>query len=152
MLRTPCQLILVVCVSMALPVLADSDGESSGGDRTKCKLDYNLKGWSAFYKTHKGAGTIRCDNGETAEVTLRVKGGGLTFGKSEIVDGKGSFTPVGSIEDLMGAYGQAGAHAGATRSVEASVITKGDISLTMTGKGTGFDLGVDFGKFVIERK
>ena len=32
------------------------------------------------------------------------------------------------------------------------VLTKGIVSLALSGKGEGIDLGVGFGKFVIERK
>jgi hypothetical protein len=33
---------------------------------TVCRMDYALKGWSVFYKTSRGSGTITCDNGQTA--------------------------------------------------------------------------------------
>ena len=32
------------------------------GHEVKCKMTFNLKGWSAFYKTSSGHGTITCDN------------------------------------------------------------------------------------------
>ena len=54
---------------------------------TACTMKYNLKGWSAFYKTAGGTGTIRCDNGQKAEVRLSSRGGGLTAGKTEIQNG-----------------------------------------------------------------
>src|SRR5262245_37319501 len=59
-----------------------------------CQMTFKLKGWSAFYKTAKGEGVIRCDNGQTANVTLKATGGGITFGKSEVVDGTGKFSGV----------------------------------------------------------
>ena len=46
-------------------------------------MKFDLKGWSAIYKTAKGDGTIHCDNGQSVEVSIKVTGGGLTFGKSE---------------------------------------------------------------------
>jgi hypothetical protein len=104
-----------------------------------------------FYKTASGSGTISCDNGQTMSVKIRAKGGGLTFGKQHIDDGRGRFTSVRGIDELLGTYAQGGAHAGAGKSVGAQVITKGDISLALAGKGEGIDLGVDFGKFVISR-
>ncbi len=80
------------------------------------------------------------------------KGGGLTFGKSEIHDGLGKFTEVYDIEDTLGTYASAGAHAGAAKSAEAQALTKGPVSLALSGKGTGWDLGVAFGKFTIRRR
>ena len=61
---------------------------------TICRMDYTLKGWSAFYKTSRGSGTITCDNGQTARAKISVTGGGLTAGKSEIRDGHGQFSEV----------------------------------------------------------
>jgi hypothetical protein len=116
-----------------------------------CELRYELSGWSVFYKTASGSGTIHCDNGQSMKVKIRAKGGGLTFGKQNITDGHGRFTEVHAIGDLLGTYAQGGAHAGAGKSAGAQVITKGDISLALAGKGEGVDLGVDFGKFVISR-
>ena len=104
-----------------------------------------------FYKTASGSGTISCNNGQSMKVKIRAKGGGLTFGKQTITDGRGRFTEVHSISDLLGTYAQGGAHAGAVKSAAAQVVTKGDISLALAGKGEGVDIGVDFGKFVISR-
>ena len=59
-----------------------------------CSMTFQMKGWSVFYKTASGTGTIRCSNGQTAAVKLEAKGGGLTFGKSSIENGKGEFSGV----------------------------------------------------------
>lgn len=119
------------------------------GDVT-CKMTFTLSGWSAFYKTYSGSGHVTCSNGQSANVRIRSKGGGLTFGKSTI-HGKGEFTGVSSIGDIYGAYANANAHAGAAKSAGATVVTKGSVSLALAGKGEGWDIGIDFGKFVIER-
>jgi len=118
----------------------------------ECSLRFNLEGWSVFYKTAKGTGTITCSNGASIPVSISAKGGGLTVGKSKIVDGKGSFTGAYSVNDLFGTYGGAEAHAGAVKSSNAQVVTKGDISLALAGTGEGWDLGVGFGNFVITRR
>ncbi|HEU4664967.1 MAG TPA: hypothetical protein VFS55_13145 [Dokdonella sp.] len=117
-----------------------------------CEMRFSLAGWSAFYKTASGEGTVTCSNGDTLRVTIEAKGGGITFGKSEIHDGRGRFTEVYDIEDVLGAYASAGAHAGAAKSAEAQVLTKGPVSLALSGKGSGWDLGVAFGKFTIRRR
>ena len=118
---------------------------------TDCEMRFSMKGWSAFYKTAKGTGTIRCNNGQTMRVTLRAKGGGVTFGKSAIEDGVGEFSGVHGIGEVLGTYVAAEAHAGAAKSAKAQIMNKGEVNLALSGKGRGWDLGVAFGKFVIER-
>jgi hypothetical protein len=117
----------------------------------ECKMRYNLRGWSAFYKTASGDGTITCSNGQRARVKIRAKGGGITFGKSEIVGGTGDFTGARGIGELFGSYAQAEAHAGAGKSADAQALTKGPVSLVLAGKGRGVDVGFAFGKLTIER-
>jgi len=119
---------------------------------TKCQMRFSLSGWSAFYKVADGQGTITCDNGQSAKVKLRGRGGGLTAGKTKIREGIGKFSEVSNISELFGSYVSAGADAGAVKSSEASAMTKGEVSLALAGKGTGFNLGVSFGKFTITRK
>ncbi|HKY32934.1 MAG TPA: hypothetical protein VJV23_10380 [Candidatus Polarisedimenticolia bacterium] len=114
-----------------------------------CTMIFDLKGWSAIYRTAKGNGTITCDNGETQEVEIGVKGGGLTLGKSEVLSGTGRFTKARSIKELYGAYVQSEAHAGTGKSANAQALTKGKVSLALAGTGRGWDLGVNFGRFVI---
>jgi len=116
-----------------------------------CKLHYSLSGWSIFYKTAKGEGTVTCSNGQSMHVHIRVKGGGLTFGKTEVKNGIGKFTGVHEISEVLGHYATAGAHAGAAKSASSGVMTKGDVSLALAGKGEGWNLGVDAGAFIIER-
>jgi hypothetical protein len=116
---------------------------------TKCELRYTLEGWSAFYETSKGGGTIRCDNGQSARVALRTKGGGPTVGSSKITDGHGEFSVVDDIRELYGDYAKAEGHAGVVKSASGQVVTKGPVSLALSGTGRGVDLGVAFGKFSI---
>ena len=130
--------------------LAVSAGAASA--TTVCHMSFSLKGWSAFYKVAKGSGTITCDNGQKAGVTINAKGGGLTAGKSEIRDGHGKFSEVADISELFGTYVAASAAAGAVKSTEAQALTKGEVSLALTGKGTGFEVGVSFGKFTISKR
>lgn len=117
-----------------------------------CELRFSMSGWSAFYKQSSGEGTVTCSNGKSMKVKISTKGGGLTFGKSTIEDGIGKFTEVYNIEDIIGGYATAEAHAGATKSASARVVTKGPISLALSGKGRGWDLGVAFGSFIISKK
>jgi hypothetical protein len=134
----------------AFVVFASNPARADG--ETNCEMKFTLKGWSAIYKTSKGEGTITCDNGETAAVTLKLTGGGLTFGKTETKDGIGKFSPVGKLENLLGSYGATEAEAGAVKSVAAEALTKGTVSLALSGTGEGWSLGVSGAKFTIARK
>ncbi|WP_349258730.1 hypothetical protein [Steroidobacter sp.] len=117
----------------------------------RCTMKFTMQGWSAFYKTAKGSGTIRCSNGQSFNVKLSAKGGGLTVGKSSIEDGRGKFSAVASTDELFGTYVAAEAHAGAVKSSGAQAMTKGEVSLALSGTGRGFDLGIAFGKMTISR-
>jgi hypothetical protein len=138
---------LALCLTPLGAVRADE-----GSANVKCEMTFELKGWSAIYKTAKGSGTIKCSNGQTASVSIKTTGGGLTFGKSEIVGGTGKFSEVRSIDELFGSYAAGDAHAGAVKSSAAAAMTKGEVSLALAGTGHGFDVGFSFGKFTIEKK
>lgn len=117
-----------------------------------CEMRFNLSGWSAFYKRSSGTGTITCTNGQRMNVTLEARGGGISFGKSRIENGIGEFSGVRDINELVGGYASAEAHAGAGASAKGQVVTKGEVSLALSGTGKGWDLGVAFGSFVIKRR
>lgn len=117
-----------------------------------CKMTFSLAGWSAFYKTASGDGTVRCSNGQTMPVHITAKGGGLSFGKSTLNNGRGEFAGVHDIKDVLGSYATAEAHAGAVKSSGAQAMTKGEVSLAISGTGEGWDLGIAFGKFTIEAR
>ena len=142
----PWALATLACASAFAPVRAEAP------KLIHCDLAYTLKGWSAFYKTAKGEGTITCDDGSSMKVRISTKGGGLTFGKSEILDGSGTFSEVKSIDDLLGTYAAAEAHAGAVKGGSAQAMTKGEVSLALAGKGAGVDVGIAFGGFTIKKK
>jgi hypothetical protein len=117
----------------------------------KCSMKFTMKGWSALYKTAAGKGTITCANGQSLSVKLSARGGGLTVGKSTIEDGRGEFSSVASVSELLGSYVSAEAHAGAVKSAKGQVMTKGEVSLALSGTGRGWDLGIAFGKLTISR-
>lgn len=118
-----------------------------------CTLHYSMSGGGAFYKHSTGEGVITCNNGKSLPVKIEAKGGGLTFGHSEIKDGIGKFSPLADIHDAIGGYATAEANAGSGASAsKAQVVTKGSISLALTGKGTGHTLGVSFGSFIISER
>ncbi|HEY4555922.1 MAG TPA: hypothetical protein VIG68_05745 [Lysobacter sp.] len=141
MKRALCLLIAACCLAPAAHAQRTLD----------CTMTFELSGWSVFYKTSSGTGTVSCSNGQRMKVRIESKGGGVSFGKSRIADGRGEFSGLRHIDDVLGTYATAEAHAGAARSAKAQVMTKGDVSLALAGKGEGWDVGVAFGKFTISR-
>lgn len=115
-----------------------------------CKLTYRMEGWSFIYKEYKGSGVVSCRNGQRANVAIISRGVGMTLGKSEIDNGIGVISDVKSIGEVFGTYVSLDGHAGATKSVEGRVMTKGMVSLALSGIGRGVDLGVTIGAFTIK--
>lgn len=137
-------LCLALASTAAMPAMA--------AGTTTCKMSYSLSGWSAFYKTASGRGTVTCSNGQSLSVKIVAKGGGLTFGKYRVDNGFGEFANVSDIRDVLGSYATAEAHAGAEKNASAQAMTNGDVSLALSGKGEGWSLGVAFSKFTISRR
>jgi hypothetical protein len=139
-------------VTLAMLAAGGTASVAQAAGNIDCELHYNLSGWSVFYKTAEGTGTVTCDNGTRFPVKISAKGGGLTVGRTTITDGRGKFSGAYSVNDLLGSYAAVDAHASASRANDAQVMTKGDISLALAGTGQGWSLGVGFGRFVIERR
>ena len=140
--------ILAKTGALALVAACCIGGTAQAADLS-CKMSFTLKGWSLIYKTASGHGTVRCSDGSSMKVRISSKGGGLTAGKTTIDDGHGDFTGVKSIKDVLGAYATGSAHAAAVKAGDATIVTKGEISLAITGTGRGWDVGVDLGEFKI---
>ena len=117
-----------------------------------CTLRFSMEGWSVFYKTAEGEGMVSCSNGARLPVRISSRGGGITFGKSRIDDGRGEFSGIYDLREVLGGYAAAEAHAGAGRSTKAQVVTKGSVSLALTGTGSGWDIGVSLGSFVLSER
>ena len=137
--------------AVLLAIAAFHTGPASAAAKTDCEMRFNLTGWAAIYKHAEGNGVITCSNGESMSVNIVARGGGLTAGKYQVEDGKGKFSDVSSLTELLGSYAQGEANAGLVKSGTAQVLTKGTVSLALAGKGEGVDLGVSFGKFTISR-
>ncbi|HLA72899.1 MAG TPA: hypothetical protein VK624_15440 [Steroidobacteraceae bacterium] len=133
-------------------IAASTFGGPAYAGSVDCKLKFTISGWSAFYKRSDGTGTITCTNGQSMRVHLRARGGGPSVGKSTIKNGTGEFSGVDNITELLGSYVSAEAEAGAVKSAKAHVVTKGEVSLALSGTGEGWELGVAFGKFQITRR
>ncbi len=138
-------MLLVAACSLVAPTPARAAAN------VRCSLTFSMSGWSAFYKTATGSGTVTCDNGQSMKVKLSAKGGGLTVGKSTIEEGHGEFSAVTGLSEILGSYVSSEAHAGAVQSASAQAMTKGEVSLALSGKGRGFDLGIVFGRLTISK-
>jgi len=116
-----------------------------------CELKFSLSGWSVIYKHAEGNGVVTCANGTSLPVTISAKGAGLTVGKSKVDNGTGHFTHVHTIADVLGSYAEGEAHAGAVKSGNVQVLTKGTVSVALAGSGEGIDLGIDVGEFTLTK-
>ena len=116
-----------------------------------CKLRFSLSGWSAIYKHAEGSGVVTCADGSSMNVAIEAKGGGLTVGKSRIDGGKGKFSDVRTINDVLGSYVNGEAHVGVVKSGTAQLLTKGTVSLALAGAGEGVDVGLDVGELTLKR-
>ena len=114
-----------------------------------CEMRFNLTGWSAIYKHAEGSGMISCDDGRSYPVSIVAVGGGLTVGKYKIENGKAKFSDVTAPSDLFGDYAQGEANAAIVKGGTAQVLTKGTVSMALSGSGPGVDLGISFGKLTI---
>src|SRR5688572_5456260 len=79
--------IAVLCQACASPA-AMTNGN------VDCNLGFDMKGWSLVYNAASGAGTVTGNNGQTVDVTVSAKGGGLSGGKQKIEGGTGDFSGV----------------------------------------------------------
>ena len=121
----------------------------ASAEMTKCRLTYDLEGWSVIYKYSSGTGRISCSNGQTADVKIVTHGGGVSFGTQRVIAGSGSFSSVHDISDLYGGYAEVVAHAGAGGSADARAMMRRSVNLSLAGTGQGINLGFAFGSFSI---
>lgn len=139
-------------VGLALAIAAVTAPTAQAADANlDCTMKFNLTTWSAIYKHAEGSGVVSCENGQSMRVKISAKGGGLTVGKSHIDDGKGEFTDIHKMSDILGTYAQGEASAAAGKSATAQVLTKGNVSLALAGTGEGVSLGISFGGFTISK-
>jgi hypothetical protein len=116
-----------------------------------CSMTYKLEGFSLAYKQYDGTGEITCRNGQKAPVTLSSKSIGFTIGYS-VIEGEAYFTDVKYIGEIFGDYISLGNHFGFKNSVDRQVLTRGEISLVMLGRGKGFDIGFTIGDLSIKQR
>lgn len=130
--------------------LLTSHSSVQSASEIDCTMNFTLESWSFIYKKGDGKGVIKCDNGKTYPIKIETHGAGLTLGKSKL-KGIGHFSKVTDVNEVFGNFATAQAHAGIHESGRAQVLTKGDVSLSLTATGKGFNAGVSFGNFKISR-
>ncbi len=139
-------------VGLALAIAAVTAPQAQAAEANlDCTMRFSLTGWSAIYKHAEGTGVVTCEGGQSMNVKIEAKGAGLTIGKAHIDDGKGEFTDVHKMSDILGTYAQGEATAAAGKSATAQVLTKGNVSLALAGTGEGVNLGISFGGFTISK-
>lgn len=142
---------LPIALLSALGLGLAAFASSAPAAEIKCHMDFSLSGWSIIYQTADGTGTVTCSNGTSMPVKIDAKGGGLTVGKYKLTDGHGTFSHVTDISQIVGSYATANAHAGVVHSGHAAAMTKGNVSLSITGNGQGWDIGAGFEGFTISK-
>lgn len=135
----------------AFGMLAATSASAANANETQCQMTFTLSGWSAIYETADGTGTVTCDNGQSMDVKLDAKGGGLSVGKYKLTEGHGEFSNVTDISQILGTYATASAHAGAVNTGHVAAMTKGQVSLKLSGKGEGWDIGAGLSGFTIHK-
>jgi hypothetical protein len=141
---------LRVLLSVAALALFAAPGAARAA-MISCELEYRAHAWSIFYKNVTGSGHIECSDGSSARVRLKLHGGGLTIGVSDL-EGSAHFSQVRELDEVLGGYGSLEGHAGFVRSVEGRVMTRGMVWGSQAGSGRGFDLGFAFGGLTIRRE
>lgn len=137
---------------LAVAILAATSSIASAASRDlSCSLEFTSKEWSAIYASAVGEGIVACMDGSSMKVKISAKGVGVTAGKWRITDGKGKFTHVAKIEDVLGSYLAVSGDVGVSKAGTAQVLTKGKVSLAQAGKGDGFDIGVAISDFKLSK-
>ncbi|WFC41547.1 hypothetical protein [Pseudoxanthomonas sp. SE1] len=139
------------CLLAAILLVGATSAVGSERDLS-CALEFSSKEWSALYASVVGEGTVTCKDGMSIPVAIRANGVGITAGKWKITDGTGKFTDVARIDDVLGHYLALSGDVGVVKAGTARVLSKGKVSLVLTGKGEGFDIGIAISDFRISRR
>lgn len=135
---------------LAAVLLAATTSIAAAAERDlSCSLAFTSSEWSALYASAVGEGTVTCTDGSSMPVVIRARGLGITAGRWKITDGKGRFSHVARIDDVLGSYLAVSGDIGVSKAGTARALTKGKVSLVLAGKGEGFDVGIAVSKFRI---
>lgn len=139
-------------ILLAAALLAATSSIATAAERDlHCNLTFTSHEWSVLYASAVGEGKVTCKDGSSMPVAIRAKGVGITAGKWKITDGRGTFTHVARIEDVLGGYLAVSGDIGVSKAGTARALTKGNVSLVLAGKGEGFDVGIAISGFRISK-
>jgi hypothetical protein len=135
---------------MALSLALATGGLAAGESRSVgCDLSFTSKEWSLLYARARGKGVVFCDDGSSMGVAITAKGLGVTAGKWKITDGRGKFSHVHDIVEVLGTYLAVSGEIGLIKAGTTRLLSKGDVSLALAGSGKGINVGVAFSEFTI---
>jgi len=142
---------LTLLLMQHVAIAAPNRNASPATPSTLCTLHFDMNRWSPVFRYAEGKGVIRCDNGQSMQVSVLARGGGLTSRNARIRDAVGNFSQVLNINQLIGTYRGVAGGAGTFNAAPANVVTNGNVSLLFARAGVGWDLGVTAGRFEIRR-
>lgn len=117
--------------------------------RLECRLSFTVRQWSPQQAAATGAGMVTCTNGSAMLVIVSARGPGIAAGRWDITDGRGTFAHVARIEDIPGSYAAIEGDIGVSAAGTVQALTKGGVSLRLSGKGRGFSAGIAIRDFSI---
>lgn len=138
---------VIIMFSPHLTAALETDDE-----KLECRISFSSDEWSAAYARMVGQGVVSCNDGSSQPVWLWAEGVGVTAGMWKITDGKGRFHNVVRIDDVLGEYISLSGDIGISKAVTARILSKGEVTLSLTGKGEGFDVGIAINKVKITAK
>jgi hypothetical protein len=140
---------ILIAATLVVALVGSSAAFAENRPTLDCTIRFHLSGWSAIYERVDGTGIVACSDGTSMPVVVQARGAGLTVGKPKVTSGTGKFASVHQISDVMGTYAQDDMSAGLVKSDQAQLLTNGEASLGLTGRGEGYDLGIAIAGFTI---
>jgi hypothetical protein len=145
MKKTALQLLAGMVLAVAPMML------SAAESHVDCNLRFTAGQWSPQQAAVTGAGMLTCTNGSAMPVMVGASGPGIAAGRWSITDGRGAFGRVARIEDILGSYAAIEGDIGVSAAGTVQALTKGKLSLRLSGKGQGFSAGIAIRDFSISR-
>lgn len=145
MKHTASMLIAAVACIMASPIFRAAEGHLD------CTLRFTARQWSPLRGAVTGTGMLMCTDGSAVPVIVDASGPGITAERWNITDGWGVFDHVTRMEDALGRYTAIEGDIGVSAAGTVQTLTKGKLSLGLSGKGKGFVAGIAIRNFSISR-
>jgi hypothetical protein len=120
-------------------------------DTTACTLSFAMRAYSKHFMQSSGRGTIVCDNGQKAEVSILGRGANLANGAGAFAGGEATFSAVLDISALLGSYTlPASATVGNARPLGvAGAMSNGQATIVFPRTGPAATMPATFGRIGI---